>query len=138
MPARGYNPGVVSLRKLYTPHEANRTLPLVRAITKDIRDIALRMRATWDRLQHLGAGRPTERAQIEDAFEDDRQRLLAMNEELEQLGVELKDPVTGLLDFRAERGGEEVYLCWRLGEDCIDHWHELETGFAGRQPLTTF
>lgn len=137
-PRAGYNPSVVAPRKLYTPHEANRALPLVRAITKDIRDIALRLRATWDRIQHLGAGRQSAREQLEDAFEDDRQTLVLMNAELEQLGVELKDPVTGLVDFRAQRGDAEVYLCWRLGEEQIDHWHELETGFAGRQPLATF
>ena len=129
---------MVAPRKLYTPNEANRTLPLVRAITKDIRDIALRMRATWDRIQHLGSGRQSEREKLEDAFEDDRQALLQMNNELEQLGVELKDPVTGLVDFRAQRGADEVYLCWRLGEDQIDHWHKLEAGFTGRQPLATF
>ena len=129
---------MVAPRKLYTPNEANRTLPLVRAITKDIRDIALRMRATWDRIQHLGSGRQSEREKLEDAFEDDRQALLQMNNELEQLGVELKDPVTGLVDFRAQRGADEVYLCWRLGEDQIDHWHQLEAGFTGRQPLATF
>jgi hypothetical protein len=41
----------------------------------------------------------------------------------------------GLVDFRSVRNGEEVYLCWRQGEERISHWHTLESGFAGRQPI---
>ncbi|MGH2353300.1 MAG: DUF2203 domain-containing protein [Chloroflexota bacterium] len=55
--------------------------------------------------------------------------------ELQQIGCELKDIQTGLVDFRTVRDGRAVYLCWRLGEDEIRFWHELDTGFAGRQPL---
>jgi hypothetical protein len=55
--------------------------------------------------------------------------------ELNELGVELKDLSTGLIDFRARREGRIVYLCWRLGEPRIDWWHELDTGFAGRRRL---
>jgi hypothetical protein len=47
----------------------------------------------------------------------------------------VKDPATGLIDFRSLRGGREVYLCWRLGEGEIAWWHELDAGFQGRQPL---
>ena len=49
--------------------------------------------------------------------------------------VFLKDPRTGLVDFRSVRDGRVVYLCWRLGEDRIRYWHDLDAGFAGRQPL---
>ena len=51
------------------------------------------------------------------------------------MGCELKDIDQGLIDFRAELDGREVYLCWKLPEQSIDWWHELDTGFAGRQPL---
>jgi hypothetical protein len=51
------------------------------------------------------------------------------------LGVELKDIEQGLLDFPHESDGRVIYLCWRLGEERIDWWHELDAGFAGRQPL---
>jgi hypothetical protein len=47
----------------------------------------------------------------------------------------VKDIDTGLLDFPSLRGGEEVLLCWRLGEDEVAWWHRPEDGFAGRQPL---
>ena len=55
--------------------------------------------------------------------------------ELQQLGVELKDYFTGLIDFPCWMNGHEVYLCWRLGEPEVGHWHELDAGFAGRQKL---
>lgn len=56
-------------------------------------------------------------------------------EELQTFGCELKDPETGLIDFLSLRDGQEVYLCWKLGEERIEFWHYLHTGFAGRQPL---
>ena len=53
-------------------------------------------------------------------------------------GAEIKDLNSGLLDFRALRGGREVYLCWKHGESAIEFWHELDTGFAGRRPIEEF
>lgn len=61
-----------------------------------------------------------------------------LNERLARIngwGVELKGLDEGLVDFPSERQGRVVHLCWRLGEDRIAWWHELEAGFAGRQPL---
>ena len=61
-----------------------------------------------------------------------------LNERLGRIngwGVELKSIDEGLLDFRSEREGRVVYLCWRLGEDRIEWWHELDAGVAGRQAL---
>lgn len=52
-----------------------------------------------------------------------------------RFGVEVKDLETGLIDFRSNRDGRVVYLCWRLGEGRIAFWHDLDAGFAGRQPL---
>ncbi len=54
---------------------------------------------------------------------------------IKDLGCELKDIEQGLVDFPALREGREVYLCWRLGEEEIAFWHELDAGFGGRQPL---
>jgi hypothetical protein len=56
--------------------------------------------------------------------------------DLHETGIELKDHTRGLIDFPSERGDRVVYLCWQLGEgDEIGWWHEMEAGFAGRQPL---
>lgn len=55
--------------------------------------------------------------------------------ELERREIVLRDIDRGLVDFPAIVEGREAYLCWELGEDEIAHWHDLETGFAGRRPL---
>jgi hypothetical protein len=60
----------------------------------------------------------------------------SLAEEIQEMGCELKGIEEGLIDFRAEMDGREVYLCWKFGEGRIDWWHELDTGFAGRQPLS--
>jgi hypothetical protein len=53
--------------------------------------------------------------------------------EVQGHGCVIKDLNVGLLDFLAERNGREVYLCWRFGEDKIEYFHELHTGFQGRK-----
>jgi hypothetical protein len=62
-------------------------------------------------------------------------RLNALLEEVNAMGCELKGIDEGLIDFPADRDGRVVYLCWKLGEEQIAFWHELDTGFAGRRPL---
>jgi hypothetical protein len=64
--------------------------------------------------------------------------MATLREEVEgliELGIILRDAETGLVDFPSERDGQEVFLCWRLGEDRVAHWHGPESGFAGRRPL---
>ena len=61
--------------------------------------------------------------------------LNALADQVHDIGCELKGIEEGLIDFRTEMDGREVYLCWKLGEESIEWWHELQTGFAGRQPL---
>lgn len=52
------------------------------------------------------------------------------------LGIEVKDPAVGLIDFPSVRRGRQIYLCWKLDEgDSIGWWHEPHTGFAGRRPI---
>ena len=67
--------------------------------------------------------------------EDRPSELAAIVDELQELGVQVKDLDSGLVDFPSSRDGEQVLLCWRLGEDEIAFWHGLDDGFAGRQPL---
>ncbi len=61
-------------------------------------------------------------------------RLRDLLREISELGVEVK-AADGLVDFRSKLHGRTVYLCWKYGEERISHWHELDTGFSGRQPL---
>ncbi len=55
--------------------------------------------------------------------------------DFDELGVDVKDVELGLVDFRGDIGGREVFLCWIQGEESITHWHTLDGGFAGRRPI---
>jgi hypothetical protein len=136
-------PIVGSRRKYFTVEEANRALPLVKRI---VSDIVHQYRVVEDLQQRLSMvsrdrRRPSndlyseELAQSQAEFEAEESKLTTYVEELRRLGVELKGP-DGLCDFCSIMDGREVFLCWRLGEPEVMYWHELDAGFAGRQPLT--
>ena len=128
-------------KKYFNVAEANATLPLVRSIVKDITELAAGLRDRNERLMRLGGGRgrgEAHREELETLQADlDRaqDQMKDYVQELHALGVELKDYFTGLIDFPSEMDGREVYLCWRLGEPEVGHWHELEAGFLGRRKL---
>jgi len=63
------------------------------------------------------------------------QQLNQAIEKIHSFGCEVKDLDIGLIDFRTFYRGEEVYLCWRLGETGITHWHGITEGFRGRKPI---
>lgn len=56
-------------------------------------------------------------------------------EEIDSIGVQVKDLETGLLDFPCEVDGEVILLCWKRGEAAIEYWHTVDAGFRGRKPL---
>ena len=119
-------------------------LPLIRAITGDLVQLSRDIIERRQRLDHLTVGREVEvgdpysdeLAQIEDELEKDSLRLQEYVAELRQLGVEPKSAPEGLVDFPAMMDGRLVYLCWKYGEPEVVYWHDLDAGFAGRQPLT--
>ena len=137
--SRRYQPS-----KIFTIEEANAMLPLVRAITTDMVRLAQELLGRQQRLQVLLAGREVkagdpysdELAQIEEQFEKDARQLHAYAKELIDLGVEPKSATDGLVDFPSYVDGHLVYLCWKLDEPEVLHWHELDAGYTGRQPLT--
>jgi len=130
-------------KKFFTAAEANAALPLVRAIAKDIADLAHDLRERHERLTRippaqrkaLTEAHQEELVQIEAELERGQERMREYQKELRQLGVELKDYFTGLIDFPCRMNDREVYLCWRLGEPEVAHWHELAEGFSGRKKL---
>jgi hypothetical protein len=124
-------------QRYYTLELANRTLPLVRSIAESVRDTALEMEQLWASLRSTDPS-DTRHAALSDRVREIQTRFGGLLAELQELSVELKDPFQGLVDFPAERRGHDVWLCWRLGEESIAHWHELEAGFAGRQPIEAF
>ena len=78
---------------------------------------------------------PQEPRALEEEFEREGREVARCVEQLEGLGVLVKDLDRGLVDFPALRDGEEVLLCWEVGEDEVAFWHGLDEGFAGRKPL---
>lgn len=133
-----------AIKKIFTIEEANQRLPLVRAIVQDIVDLFDDLQNRRDRLSDVlrrrGEANPgrlysEELEQTEDEIRRDEERLAGFIGELHELGVEFKDPVLGLVDFPGEMDGRVVYLCWKLGEPDVRFWHELQSGFAGRQSL---
>ncbi|MBB02305.1 MAG: DUF2203 domain-containing protein [Planctomyces sp.] len=133
-------------KRFFTPEEANKTLPLVRAIVGDIVSLYGEIRERRDRLADL-TDRNSSHASEDDPYREevevmeasiynDIERLQEFVSELTQLGIDLKDPEVGLIDFPGVSDGREVCLCWKLGEDSVDAWHEVDAGFAERQPLS--
>jgi hypothetical protein len=82
-----------------------------------------------------GGVRPHEIDELQATIEAESTGVVRCVEELQSLGVVVKDLDQGLVDFPARRGDEEVLLCWHVGEDEVAYWHSLEGGFAGRKPL---
>jgi hypothetical protein len=127
--------------RLFTLDEAERALPLVRRVASDIRDAYQGWQDAVTRYELEAAGATAERGESEllrglrETVGEHAERVAALVEELQAIGVTLKDFEQGLVDFYALREDRLVYLCWRLGEDRITHWHEVDEGFAGRRPI---
>ncbi len=124
--------------KTFTIDQANRTLPLVRKIVQDIVDEYARWQKLVKALDVSAAASPRDAAELDRLQRDIQSTAAAIDRyvaELNELGVEMKGLDVGLVDFPGEMGGRPVYLCWRLGEPTVAHWHERDAGFAGRQPL---
>lgn len=123
--------------KLFSVEEANALLPTARRIVEAVRRDHASLVAAQE-----GARAAAECAQHNGGMEgggDYVAALVGLAEsagQLEALGVQLKDYARGLIDFPSMRDGRVVLLCWQLGEgDHLEWWHDLEAGFAGRQPL---
>jgi hypothetical protein len=124
------------MTRYYTPAEANAALPQVRTIVAGMlaarQRIVLAQPDIWPVLEKaVGNGGSDKAAAVLAEFEAVQHAVRALN----ALDIEIKDLNTGLLDFRARRDGRDVYLCWRYDEPTVAFWHEIEAGFAGRQPL---
>ena len=132
-------------RKYFSVDEANRSLPLVKAIVEDIVRQSRRVENLQERLRRV-LREPRRRfddlyseelAQTQSELEVEEEKLQTYSDELKSLGVELKSDEDGLCDFRCIMNGREVFLCWRLGEPEVMFWHELDAGFAGRQSISS-
>jgi hypothetical protein len=131
-------------QRYFTAEEANELLPEVRLAAEELVERRLAARAVAAKRAQLvtriagngGDFDPQEPRELEEDFERETAAVAEAVVQLERLGVIVKDADRGLMDFPALReSGEEVLLCWQVGEDEIAYWHGLEEGFAGRKPL---
>ena len=123
-------------KNYFSLSEANRALALVRRIVADVVRDYRKLHALRDACRTYDArGRQNKAEQARQEYVALTDHLAELKEELETIGCELKDFRMGLVDFPSWRDGREVCLCWRHGEDRVTHWHELDVGFAGRQPI---
>jgi hypothetical protein len=130
-------------KRLFTPREANSALDEVRPAAERLVALRARMRQlvaeqgkSVTEIGGNGAGyAATELNAAQSALEQLAEEVAATVTELEAFGVVVKDLDLGLLDFPGLRDGEEVELCWQVGEEAVLHWHPLEAGYRGRKPI---
>jgi hypothetical protein len=129
--------------RYFTPAEANALLAEVRPAAERLvahrqafsEAAARRARLTAHVAGNGGDLDPGEVREDAERMEREAKAVAAAVEELKELGVIVKDLDRGLVDFPALRQGEEVLLCWQVGEDEVAFWHGVDEGFAGRKPL---
>ncbi len=132
-------------KKSFTIEQANKTIPFVKLVVKDIMDKYERLegkRRDYERAKRReeSTGTDADHDHVEQLEEETRvlaEEITTHIQELEQVGCQLKDFRTGLLDYPAELEGRTILLCWLYGEDDILFWHEVDAGFSGRQPIET-
>jgi hypothetical protein len=125
--------------QFFTLQQANETLKIIRPLMEDVQAIRRKILdsqpGAWPAIEK-SAGNGGNKALS--AMVQDFERLDALIHRILDTGAQVKDINIGLLDFSALRNGREVYLCWKYGEDDIAFWHEVDAGFAGRQPIEGF
>ncbi len=120
-------------RRRFTLQQANKALPLVTRIVRDIVNTHERATQLQAKLEESTGRESALQSQLDSALE----QLQDYVDELGSIGVELKDYESALIDFPGRHQGRDIYLCWKLGEEKITHWHELHSGYAGRQSTST-
>lgn len=127
--------------RYFTVEQANRTLPLVRRIVADIVGEYRTWKEHLFRYELIAAGSRAqdgesgEQVALRRKVDDSAQRINGYMDELGAIGCVFKGFEDGLVDFYSQREGRDVFLCWKIGEDRVSHWHEVDAGAAARQLL---
>ncbi|MBI4328613.1 MAG: DUF2203 domain-containing protein [Chloroflexi bacterium] len=129
--------------RYFSREEANALLPALRTLLGRIQRLVHDLAKAKEELKALmpptkGNGHASHSTEIvarHRQIEERRRQINETVEEAQALGCEVKDIERGLIDFLALREGREVYLCWHMGEEQVEWWHALETGYRGRQRL---
>lgn len=127
------------MSQYFTLRQANESLNIIRPLMNEVQAIREKIMSTqpeaWTAIEKsVGNGGSRALSRIVQDFE----KLDILVHQILDTGVLIKDVNIGLLDFPALKDGREVYLCWQYGEGEIAFWHEIEAGYAGRQPISTF
>ena len=125
--------------RYFTVEEANQALAAIRPLMDEIQAIRQKILAqrpeVWPVVERsAGNGGSRTASKLVEDFE----RLDVLVHRIQETGALFKDINHGLLDFPAMKDEHEVYLCWKYGEDDIAFWHEIDAGYAGRQPIENF
>ena len=130
--------------KRFTLTEAERLLPEIEKIIREAVSLKAQYQEGAEALESFSqrvamqGGMSVDRdAVLRQRAQRDRhgERLKAAVEQIQDRGCVIKDLDTGLIDFPTLFHGREVYLCWKMGESGIHHWHGVDEGFAGRKPI---
>ena len=125
---------MIGAMRYFSVEEANRLVPLLTRTFERVRPWVERAQELADTLSAAPNAKAPSLASLREErdglLESIRSELL----QLQEMGLEIKG-ADGLVDFRAHRGGEQVYLCWRYGDPAVSHWHALLDGFSGRRPI---
>ena len=127
--------------RIFTLEEAERTLPLLRRILTDLRAEYRVWQDAGAEYELLAAGARAERGETDEllaarrAMTESADRISGFLDEIAAIGCLFKGFDAGLVDFYTLREDRLVFLCWRVDEDHITHWHDVESGYAGRQPV---
>lgn len=130
--------------RTYTVEEANQELPRVRRIVEQIAQLSALLPELEDQARiaeydakrdGAGSNHRDRHQQARDAVSGAELELLKSVAQLNGMGIQLKGPLEGLIDFPSYRDGELVELCWKLGEDRVEHWHRVGEGYSGRKKL---
>lgn len=125
--------------RYFTLEQANDALNTIRPLMDEVQAIRQKILSSqpeaWSAIEKsAGNGGNRQLSKMVQDFE----KLDALVHRILETEVLIKDINIGLLDFPALRNGREVYLCWQYGEGDIAFWHEVDAGYAGRQPIDTF
>lgn len=128
------------MRTNFTVDDANKMLPLVRRIVSDVVRDYMRWQDKVKEFEAAAAIRTLDTPggdadRLEREAQDIAREIDGYIAEITQLGVQMKGFDTGLVDFPGELDGRPILLCWQLGEENVQYWHEEDAGFIGRQPL---
>ncbi len=128
--------------RLFSRDEAESTLPEIAPLLWKARDLKkqhdesqAKLIALQNQAKGNGHGIDADLARARSGVEQTGIEINEIIQRINKMGIEVKDVEMGLVDFRSNINGREAYLCWKLGEEHIAWWHDLDTGYASRQPL---